>query len=177
MKNYRELIESIETEKIFLYQLDKKTNLLNHDRVSWQQACQNYNSIKSKIDTLVQQAYRTKNYTDEKFKNNNLLEFIITYLEVDPWYPNSGYIKQYMLRKIKRMTFTPQQLIRLKIVLEDAVEQRPHMEFKSYCSLAHVIADQELIDHLNKILEQPASCKRNRAQLMLGYMPHSNHLG
>ena len=96
--------------------------------------------------------------------------FVIAFLEVDPLFFRSGYIKEEMLRKIKRSPLTPSQSDRLRSVLHHAVENRGSREFKGYCRLAAVIADEKLIGALETAAQYGEGARKSRAELMLQYV-------
>ncbi len=90
MKNYKTLIKS-EAEKMqSLHEAIHATFLdRGKDSTTWHDACEAFHSYVSEIDLIIERAYEETEYSDEE-----LLEFVISFLEVDPVFFRSGYIKE-----------------------------------------------------------------------------------
>lgn len=106
------------------------------------------------------------------------LEFAIAFLELDPWFFRSGYIKARFLENVKKASLSETQRSRLNDVLHDAVRNRSGREFRRYCRLAGRIADKALIDDLRQLsMETGAQASRARMMLELavGSPAHRRH--
>ena len=68
------------------------------------------------------------------------LDEVIDFLEADPWFFRSGYVKATALRAIKRVPLEPDEAERLRRVILDIVERRDRREFRDYCRLARHLA-------------------------------------
>lgn len=128
---------------------------------AWRRACENFHSYESALDPYLE---RVSNDTD--FKDQETIEFVISFLELDPRFFRSGYIKESMLPKIARAELTPKQLMRLRAVLLDAVDRRGGREFRRYCRLAVRIWDDNLLSKLRSLSKKGDSAA-SRAKLML----------
>lgn len=71
------------------------------------------------------------------------LPAMIAFLEADPWFFRSGYIKAMALRAIKRFALSRDEAERLRRVVLDMVERRDGREFRDYCRLARSLATPE----------------------------------
>jgi hypothetical protein len=69
------------------------------------------------------------------------VEDALTFLEVDPWCFRSGYAKETILRRLKRVTFSAEQAVRLRAVVLHTIEVGDRREFRGYCRLAPKVAD------------------------------------
>lgn len=134
------------------------------DRESWSNSCSRLHSYKSKMDVYL------KNINEESLLSNSTVEFSIAYLEVNPYYFRSGYIKEVILHKIKRVKLSNQQKSRLLYVLRDAAKNRGVREYKYYCRLAKVIKNLDLIVYLEKLSSKGNLEESNRAEVMLSYL-------
>ena len=163
MSRYRELIAQESKVLAGLHQRVHET-LKNRDkdRRTWERACAKCHSHRSKMDSFLSRAYEKKLYS-----NPELLEFVITFLELDPMFFRSGYLKEMMLKRIKESPLSDEELGRLRCVLRDAVNKRGKREFKRYCSLATKIADPDLIAFLSDVSNSGEGARRGRARLML----------
>ncbi len=166
MKDFKKIIKS-EAEK--MHKLHQAVHITlqtrSKDRANWQKACEEFHSYISEIDSLIYKVYEEDEYSDAE-----LLEFVIAFLEIDPLFFRSGYIKEEMLRKIKRSSLTPKQLSRLLNILHHAVENRGTREFKAYCRLAAVIADKKLIGALETTIRHGKGAQKSRAELMFQHI-------
>lgn len=117
----------------------------------------------SRLDQYLERAGKKARYTD-----SGLLEFVVCFLEVDPWFYRSGYWKQILLTRVKRSPLSEEVKGRLRKVLLDAVARRGTREFKYYCRLAAVIADHELVAELETASASTDAAIARRARMMLG---------
>jgi hypothetical protein len=128
----------------------------------WRQACDAYHSFESPLDPYIRQACEDSLYTDK-----NLIEFVVCFLEVDPRFFRSGYLKQMFITRLKRSELDEATKRRLRIVLLDAVARRGSREFKHYCRLASVIADHGVVVALESATRAGEGPAESRAKLML----------
>jgi hypothetical protein len=130
-------------------------------RLAWQRACDAFHSHVSALDPYLERACNKERYTKQ-----DLVEFAVCFLEVDPWFFRSGYLKQILLTRLKQSDLGETAKGRLRSVLLDAVARRGTREFRYYCRLAAVIADQGLVAAL-EIARQGSGASASRARLML----------
>jgi hypothetical protein len=128
----------------------------------WDRACYAFHSYKSKMDSYIELAGRKRRY------ERRVLEFVVSFLEADPWFFGSGYLKETFLTRLKRSDLDEAVKERLRRVLLDAVERRGTREFKRYCRLAAVIWDEGLVSALEKVSEGADGAVAGRARFMLG---------
>src|SRR5438045_538714 len=64
------------------------------------------------------------------------LETAVAFLEQDPWFFGSGYVKADLLRYLKRFDLPPPYDDRLRRVILAAVDRPLRREFRHYCRLA-----------------------------------------
>jgi hypothetical protein len=133
-----------------------------HSRDAWSQACHDFHTYKSRLDPHLRRAFQDRRYAD-----NELIEFVVCFLEVDPYFFRSGYIKQDLLTRIKRTDLGELMKRRLRGVLIDAVNHRGTREFKYYGRPAAAIADEGLRAQLDAIASSDPSARTSRARLML----------
>ncbi len=93
-------------------------------------------------------------------------EFAIGFLESDPWFFRSGYIKARFLQRLKGCSLSSIQRSSLNAVLLDAARNRAGREYRRYCRLATIIADQGLIEELEQ-MSLVKGAAASRARLML----------
>lgn len=131
---------------------------------AWKDACSAFRSHVSGIDPLIDRVYEDSELIDQE-----LIEFAITFLELNPMFFRSGYIKEEMLRKLKRSSLSEKQCERLRTILIDAVNNRGTREFRRYCRLLPKISNSKLIDVLETVKKFGEGPRKHRASVMLGY--------
>ena len=131
-------------------------------RDAWSQACHEFHTYVSRLDPYLQRAFQDRRYADQE-----LIEFVVCFFEVDPYFFRSGYLKQDLLTRIKRSELKEPDKRRLRAVLIDAVNRRGTREFKYYGRLAAAIADEGLRTQLEAIASGNPSARSSRARLML----------
>jgi hypothetical protein len=92
------------------------------------------------------------------------LETAIEFLEADPMFFRSGYVKADVLRLVKRMPLSEERAECLRAVVLGVVDKRASQEFRRYCRLAIRIATPSLRQDLKKRIdgEDPATARRAR---------------
>lgn len=136
------------------------------DRQTWSDACAEFHSYRPAFESYLEQIDRKP-----EIHSKGTVEFMITFLEVDPWFFRSGYLKETMIRRLKRAPLTDVDKARLRTVCLDAVLRRPHREFKHYCRLARAVQTPDFAGNLERILEMSEDgSQRYRAGKMLQVM-------
>ncbi|WP_077106906.1 hypothetical protein [Agrobacterium sp. DSM 25558] len=105
----------------------------------------------------------------DRLKNGDArgVEMAIEFLEADPWFFRSGYIKANLARFLKHVRLSNHQVRRLEKVLLKIVDERNTQEFRNYCRLACIIATPALIEALKERLTDESLPRRLRATWML----------
>jgi hypothetical protein len=88
-------------------------------RREWEAACAAFHNYVLPLDRYLEPACDEDRYTDRE-----LLEFAIRFLELDPWFFRSGYLKQILITRLKRSDLDVSAKERLRRVLIDAVNRR-----------------------------------------------------
>jgi len=121
-------------------------------------------------------AYPDRFWDDYKrLKEGNLagLESAMKFLEADPWFYRSGYVKADLLRFINRVDLPKSALPRLRKIVLNAVNSRDRREFRKYCNLAKRIDGPEFQECLIKLLEDEDPAVRRRAAWVIETLRHS----
>lgn len=143
--------------------------LLKHDQ---------YNGELSDLNTrgyklwglAIDAAYPPGFWTDyEKLRSGDAsgLESAIAFLEADPIFYRTGYVKTKITRAIKPSMLTPAQAARLRSVALSIVDRRDDRDFRAFCRLARKADAPELHDQLRQRLTNADPNIRRRARWML----------
>jgi len=166
MKDFKRLILAEANQISILHNAIHESYLnRNQDHAKWKNACETFHSYKSEIDPYIDRVHQETEFIDRE-----LQEFVIVFLELDPMFFRSGYIKEVMLKKIKRAPLTGKQLQRLREIVLNAINSRPFREFKAYCRLASTIADTKLQSSVEKIATHGEGARKSRAKLVLDHI-------
>jgi hypothetical protein len=95
------------------------------------------------------------------------IETAVTFLEVDPMFFRSGYIKEEILEHLSRNTLNHDQRRRLQqVILARVRETKTRREFRRYCRLAPTVSDPSFEAEIAK-LAGPSGTKPKHAQWVL----------
>ena len=105
----------------------------------------------------------------EKLKAGNAtgLESAVVFLEADPVFFRTGYLKTKLARHIKQAMLTPPYIKRLQQVILTAVDRRHDRDFRAYCNLARKADAPELRAQLESRLTDNDLDIRRRARWVL----------
>jgi len=142
-----------------------------HSRREWAAACAAFHSYVSPLDRYFEQACEQARYSHAE-----LLEFAIRFLELDPWFFRSGYLKQILITRLKRSDLSESARERLRRVVIDAANRRGAREFKYYCRLAAVVADDKVVSELETVSTGTDAARANRAKMMLDQIRQHSQL-
>jgi|SRR5579872_737027 hypothetical protein len=103
-----------------------------------------------------------------KNKNPNTIENAIAFLAVDPRFFRSGYIKETILKLLKKAPISPSQKTELQKILLSQIEKKPSREYRAYCNLAAAIQDDTFKNQIEKIATNSSdNIVKQQAQRML----------
>lgn len=136
---------------------------------AWKKACRRAHQYASLIHGWLREIDR-----GGLSKSPELKDFAITFLEMDPMYFGSGYIKERLLRRLKSAILNEAEVARLTAVLVDAVRTRGRREFRYYCRLAAVLRPPEVLEESLRLVASPDGKTAARARMMLQYLRGPN---
>jgi hypothetical protein len=102
------------------------------------------------------------------------VETVIIFLEADPWCFRSGYVKQEILRRLRRQPLTIEQKERLGSALRFYVDAGDRRELLDACKFARRHPTQTLRSQLKERLASPDNDVARRALLMLSSIRRPN---
>ena len=99
---------------------------------------------------------------------SNAKEIAIKFLEFDPYYYRSGYIKSKLLVRLKRLKLTASEVRRLqKVVCNAILSPLPKIEFKDYARLLKNIGTPELFQKIQDMSVPDLSYLQDRKSCCL----------
>ncbi len=95
------------------------------------------------------------------------LEDVLAFLEADPFFYATGYLKEDLCRWFSRVELPPPYIVRLRRVVLALVDKRHTREFSEYGRLACKVDSPELREELAHRLASDDPAVRRRARWML----------
>jgi hypothetical protein len=105
------------------------------------------------------------------------LETAVAFLEADPWFFRSGYVKEMLIRLVRRMELPKAYAGRLEKVVLAVVDGRGRREFPDFCRLARKVDTPELRGQLLRRLKSDDARVRRHATWMLTACERSDGRG
>ena len=105
------------------------------------------------------------------------MEGAVSFLEADPLFYRTGYIKSKLIRYVKRPLLTPEYVRRLQQVVLAVVDKRDDRDFRAFCRLARKVDTPDLREQLTRRLTHEDPNVRRRARWVLEAMRQRNTQG
>ena len=104
---------------------------------AWKQACEAFHS---NYDRLAFPGGLTRAYDRLKQRDEGMVESVIAFLEGDPYFFRSGYVKADLLRALSKLPLDQGHRARLRQVILERVKGPARREFRRYCNLAPYVS-------------------------------------
>ncbi|MES2448955.1 MAG: hypothetical protein V4610_00170 [Pseudomonadota bacterium] len=105
------------------------------------------------------------------------VEEIVEFLETDPLFFRSGYIKERLLREIKKRLLDRSQTRRLQDIVLHIARTRDCREYRHYCHAAAAVDDVRLRSELAQLRSSDDLAVRRRALWMVQVMDQAKRIG
>lgn len=113
----------------------------------WEMACREWHSYQSPLDELWLDAFRQRVRAGEA----EALNEAILFLEVDPWFFRSGYLKEKLLQSLKSAPLRERECVRLRNVVWNVAIGRNRREFRNFCSLGARVSSPDFVARLEQV--------------------------
>jgi hypothetical protein len=139
-------------------QLDEKHNQL------WAEACERFHSS---YDGLAFPGGLEQELNLLKRGDPEAVEMAVRYLEADPWFFRSGYIKEELLQALRRIDLTDDQSERLRSVILERITKGSGREFRRYCRLAKRLMNAAFVARVRQaMMSQDSDISRRAGWVM-----------
>jgi hypothetical protein len=105
-------------------------------RLSWAEACHRF---QDSFDKLAFPGGLDREMRMLRKEDPEAVEMAVRFLEADPWFFRSGYIKEELLDRLRQVALTDDQQERLRSVILEQIESGGGREFRRYCHLARLL--------------------------------------
>jgi hypothetical protein len=128
----------------------------------WKQACRIWHNTTSATDHLWLDETRKKIRSGDR----ETIDDVMLFLEVDPWYFRSGYLKERLIEDLKRAPLNEHNEERIRHIIINVTKGRDRREFRYFCKLAARVASEEF----EKVVEQEAEQHDKESHGKLSYL-------
>ncbi|MCW1922717.1 hypothetical protein OKA05_09145 [Luteolibacter arcticus] len=166
----REIIAEVERVENELHARIYDTFALRHESAekwdAWDEATSDWHCRTCPTDILWEDEF----LADLRSSQRPAIDDAILYLEADPWYFRSGYLKERLIRGLKSANLTEQDRSRLRIVVWNIATGKNRREFRNYCSLATAVADADFLQRLDQLTPEYDSAARGKFRYLQNYL-------
>lgn len=136
-------------------------------RAKWEDAARRF---QESYDPLAFPGGLTESLGRLKANDPGAIEDAVLFLEVDPLFFRSGYIKESVLEHLRWASLDQTHKLRLQQVIFARIrDAKTKREFRRYCTLAPFVADPAFREEVTKIAG-PTGAKPTRAQWVLEHI-------
>ena len=128
----------------------------NHDEAAnkkWRQACRDFHES---FDNLAFPGGLSRAMGLLAKNDSDTIEQAVRFLEADPFFHRSGYIKADLIRHLRHRSLNTDQKIRLQRVIIERIHEKGRREFRWYCRLAKSITDPQFELQITNLATQKA---------------------
>ena len=134
---------------------------------AWEEACRQFHLS---YDGLAFPGGLANFMTRLRERETAAIELAVQFLEADPLFFRSGYIKEDLLEHLRWSPLNEEQKHRLQhVILQRVRDSKTRREFRRYCRLAPFITDAEFEKEVTT-LAGPSGEKPKRAQWVLEHL-------
>ncbi len=105
----------------------------------WRKACNDYHNTTLAIDYLWSDETRMK----IKSGDRETIDDVLLFLEVDPWFFRSGYLKEWLIDNLMHAPLTEEDKVRIRQIIIAVAGGRNRREFRRFCKLATRVTSSE----------------------------------
>lgn len=156
-KSLRELKDDIEVT--FAHR-----NLDEEHRSLWAEAC---NRFHTSFDKLAFPGGLDRELRLLRERDQQAIEMAVRFLETNPWFFRSGYIKEELLRLLGQVELSNDQQARLRSVILARIDSGAGREFRRYARLARRLDEPAFRGTVLKRLESEDASVVRRARWVL----------
>ena len=129
------------------------------------------------LETLAIPGGLTHTLNSLKNSDQDAIEMAIAFLQADPDFYRSGYVKEQLLVLLKKVPLSKEHRATLQEILLDKITRKSGREYTDYCKLARVIQDDQFKKKVEDILTSTDnSIYKEKAKIMLDMMSSQGSL-
>ncbi|EDY16072.1 hypothetical protein CfE428DRAFT_6397 [Chthoniobacter flavus Ellin428] len=106
--------------------------------------------------------------------DSEYVDLAISYLEADPYFDGTGYVKSYLVRYLKLVPFSAAQHERLRALILRVIETYGPFGGKHVCRLAASVQSPEFLSQVQVRFDSQDHDTRRRARNIYAYVQRFN---
>jgi hypothetical protein len=137
----------------------------------WRDACDEFH------DTVLSTDYLWLDETQQLIRNGerSTIEDVLLFLEVDPWYFRSGYLKEMLIESLKQAPLTDQDKARIRQIIISVAAGKNRREFRRFCELAARVISEEFENTIEQLVAQQDHESKGKFSYILRYLKDRGH--
>ena len=147
-----------------IHRTHRVRSLSKANAAAWKQAC---DAFHSNYDRLAFPGGLTRAYDLLKKPDGDIIEAAIAFLEADPYFFRSGYVKADLARAVSKFPLAPGQQARLRQVIVDRIKGPTRREFRRYCNLAPHVSTSAFEQEVAELANAPDQVTARNAAWVL----------
>jgi hypothetical protein len=145
----------------------KKRDQGVRQRQAWEAACRSFHES---FNRLAFPGGLGEAMQSLKAGNPASVEMAVRFLEADPRFFRSGYIKADLIRYVRKAQLSNDQRVRLRQVILIRIQGQGAREFRSYCHLARAVSDANFERQVVKFAASPVASISRHAKWVLAQL-------
>ena len=133
---------------------------------AWQDACAAWHGYRSILDTF----WRPEALQQLEQGDPELLELALGFVEANAFYFRSGYLKQRLFRRLRRMKLTETQRQRVLAGVLGALHSQRGEGWSDFCLLAAAFADAAFVAAVSEFVSHRDAHVARRARILLKHL-------
>jgi hypothetical protein len=81
------------------------------------------------------------------------LDLALRFLEVNPYVHQTGYAKEFLIKRLKGQNFSKKDIVRMERLLRDQVLRRGHRKLPGWRKLARLLPDEVVLKIISEAIE------------------------
>jgi len=133
---------------------------------AWSEACAAWHGYRSILDTF----WKDDALQRLEAGDSELLEVAIAFVEVDPYYFRSGYLKKRLFRRLRRLTLPSEEKKKILQGVLYALRSHRGDGWKDFCTLAAAFSGPDFAHSVLRFVVDSDPHVARRAKLLLKYV-------
>jgi hypothetical protein len=136
-------------------------------RAVWEDACRRFHT---EYDSLAFPGGLGRAFSQLEAGDPTVIEMAVRFLEADPYFFRSGYLKEDFIKHLCRNPLSEDQKKRLQRVILDRIRGCDRREFRAYCRLSIVVTEPLFHRQVAEMAGPSNGTVRRHAQWVLEYL-------
>ncbi|WP_052573707.1 hypothetical protein [Haloferula sp. BvORR071] len=168
----REIILETERKMTELHRRVHDTHASRHRENTgfkdWRIACQEWHAYQPATAVLWLPEFHQR----LRVGDPEAMEEAILFLELDPWFFGSGYLKERLIRILKSAPLGERECVRLRNVVWNVARGRNRREFRNFCALGARVSSPDFVARLELVSDEENLSSRGKLHRLRDHLRH-----